>query len=199
MIGDAAQYQELTSLYSSYGDRELTELSRGISDLTSVAQEILKAELSRRGLKIASADRSVAAPILTDEDLLDMRSYAALAPADCSFEFESEKAASNAYYALTREDIEAIVISPSGDWSDTRGPRVVVFPKDAERASKILSEPSADSLKAETDDVLEDFALPVCPACGSEETMLESVDPVNQWRCDGCDHTWLDEDVAPKP
>ena len=39
--------------------------------------------------------------------------------------------------------------------------------------------------------------MPRCPACGGEETLLESVDPVNQWRCDGCGHTWLEESVSP--
>jgi hypothetical protein len=198
VIGDAEDYKELTSLYSSYGDNELVELGRGISDLTEMAQEVLKGELSRRGLKIPTADQPEAARILTDEDLLDMRAYATMAPPECIFEFEDEKAVSTAYYALTRDDIEAIVISPSGERFANRGPRVVVFPKDAERASKILSQPAADQLKADPDEVW-DFEVPHCPACGSQETMLESVDPVNQWRCDGCDHTWLEGDVVPKP
>ena len=52
MIGDAEQYQELTTLYRSYGDGELVELGRGMADLTEMAQEALTSELKRRGLKI---------------------------------------------------------------------------------------------------------------------------------------------------
>jgi hypothetical protein len=196
MIGDAAQYQELMILYGSYGDDELIELGRGIGDLTEMAQEALKGELTRRRLKIASAAQLAEARVLTDEDLQDMRAYAELAPAECIFDFEDERAASAAYYALTGEGIEAIVVSPSGAESDDRRPRVVVTPKDAERAAAILSQPSTDELKAETEETPEEFALPRCPACGGEETLLESVDPVNQWRCDDCGHTWFEETVS---
>ncbi len=197
MIGDAAQYQELLALYGSYSDDELIGLGRGMADLTEMAQECLKGELARRGLKIAPARERVEARVLTDDDLRDMRTYAELAPAECIFDFEDERAASAAYYALTGEGIEAIVVSPSGTKFDNRGPRVVVTPKDAERAATILSQPSADALKAETEETPEEFALPRCPACGGEETLLESVDPVNQWRCDNCGHTWLEETVSP--
>jgi hypothetical protein len=196
MIGDAAQYQELVALYGSYGDEELLGLGRGMPDLTEMAQEALKSELTRRGLKVAPAGEPVARPI-SDEELADMRSYAELAPAECIFDFEDERTAAAAYYALTREGIEAIVVSPSNSKFDNRGPKVVVKPNDAERAATILSEPSTDKLIAETDETPADFDVPRCPSCGGEETLLESVDPVNQWRCDGCGHTWLEESVSP--
>ena len=196
MIGDAAQYQELVTLYGSYGDDELIGLGRGMTDLTEMAQEVLKSELARRGLKLASATELGKSRVLTDEDLEDMRTYAEQAPAECIFDFENDRAASAAYYALTGEGIEAIVVSPSGAKSDNHGPRVVVTPKDAERAAAILSQPSADELKAETEETPEEFALPRCPACRGEETLLESVDPVNQWRCDDCGHTWLEETAS---
>jgi rubredoxin len=125
-----------------------------------------------------------------------MRTYAESAPTDCIFDFDTDNAASAAYYALTREGIEAIVVSPSRAKTDDRGPRVVVTPKDAERATSILSQPSTKQLKSEMEEVPEEFALPHCPVCGGEETLLESVDPVNQWRCDDCGHTWLEETVS---
>jgi hypothetical protein len=195
MIGDAAQYQELVTLYGSYGDDELVELGRGMADLTQMAQEALKGELTRRGLKIAPTGERVEAQVLSEEDLSDMRAYAASAPAECIFDFEDERAVTAAYYALTVEGIEAIVVS-GGARLRRRGPRVVVTPKDAERAAAILSRPSADELKAETEETFEAFNLPQCPACGGAETLLESVEPVNQWRCDRCGHTWLEESVS---
>jgi ribosomal protein L37AE/L43A len=45
------------------------------------------------------------------------------------------------------------------------------------------------------DETPAEYDLPRCPACGSEETVLESVDPVNQWLCEGCGHTWMEEPV----
>jgi hypothetical protein len=195
MIGDADQYQELTALYDSYGDGELVELGRGMADLTEMAQEVLKGELKRRGLTIAPAAEPVEARVLRDEDLSDMRSYAAVAPAECTFEFEDDRGASAAYYALTVADIEAIVLSAQSTRGEVRGPRVVVTPKDAERAAAILSRPLKGELRPVADEAAE-FALPRCPACGGEETLLESADPVNLWRCDDCGEVWL-EDAAP--
>ena len=192
MIGDAAQYQELVTLYGSYGDDELVAQGRGMADLTEMAQEALKGELTRRGLKIAPAGEPEEARVLSEDDLADMRTYAELAPAECIFDFENERAVTAAYYALTAEGIEAIVVS-GGARPDKQGPRVVVTPKDAERAAAILSQPSAEELKEEA---FAGFDLPKCPACGGAETLLESVDPVNQWRCDRCGHTWLEESVS---
>jgi hypothetical protein len=195
MIGDAAQYQELVTLYGGYGDDELVELGRGMADLTETAQEALKGELTRRGLKISPPAKREAR-VLTEEDLQDMRAYAEVAPAECIFDFEDERSAAAAYYALAAQRIDAIVVSPGGTRADYHGPRVVVTPKDAERATAILSEPSTDRLTAEREEVPEEFALPQCPSCGGAETLLESVDPVNQWRCDDCGHMWLEESVS---
>jgi hypothetical protein len=197
MVGDAEQYRELMELYRSYGDEELVELSRKMADLTDTAQDALKGELSRRGLKAAAVAEPVEARVLTEEDLADMRSYAEMAPVECIFDFETERAASAAYYALAGEGIEAIVVSPGGKRPDDRGPRVVVKPKDAARAAEILSGASADQLvETRAEEMAAEFDLPRCPACGGEETVLESVDPVNQWRCEDCGKTWLEEAVS---
>lgn len=190
MIGDAAEYRDLVALYISYGDEELVSLARGLNDLTQMAQEALKGELARRGLKVTPAEK--VRRILTEDDLADMRSYAELAPAECIFDFESERIASAAYYALTAEGIEAIVVSPSR----ANGPRVVVKPKDAERASEIFSAAPSEALTDETAAASAEYDIPHCPACGSEEIVLESVDPVNQWLCEACGHMWLEEPVS---
>jgi hypothetical protein len=195
MIGDAAQYQELMTLYGSYGDDELVELGRGMADLTEMAQEALKGELTRRGLKVVPAGGPVEARVLSEDDLADMRAYAESAPAECIFDFEDDRAVTAAYYALTAEGIEAIVVS-GGARPDRRGPQVVVTPKDAARAAAILSRPSAEELRMETEEAFAEFDLPRCPVCRGVETLLESVDPVNQWRCDHCGHTWLEESVS---
>ena len=200
MIGDEAQYQELVTLYNSYSDGELITLGRGMADLTEMAQEALKGELTRRGLKIAPSSQPVEARVPTDEDLADMRTYAESAPDECIFDFQTEEAASAAYYALTREGVNAIVVSPKNGKPDNHGPRVVVTPKDAERAASIFSQLSTDKLTAETlEETAAEFEVPRCPACGGEETVLESVDPVNQWRCEDCGHTWLEEPVSAIP
>jgi hypothetical protein len=155
----------------------------------------LKGELTRRGLKVVPAGGPVEARVLSEDDLADMRAYAESAPAECIFDFEDDRAVTAAYYALTAEGIEAIVVS-GGARPDRRGPQVVVTPKDAARAAAILSRPSAEELRMETEEAFAEFDLPRCPVCRGAETLLESVDPVNQWRCDHCGHTWLEESVS---
>jgi ribosomal protein L37AE/L43A len=192
MIGDGPQYRDLVALYGTYGDQELVELGHGMADLTEMAQEALKGELTRRRLKVAPPEEPVETRVLSEDDLAKMRTYAESAPAECIFDFENERAVTAAYYALTAEGIEAIVVS-GGARPDRRGPRVVVTPKDAARAAAIFSPRSAEELKTETEEAFAGFDLPKCPACRGAETLLESADPVNQWRCDNCGHTWLEE------
>ena len=196
MVGDAEQYRELMELYRSYADGELVELSRKMADLTDTAQDALKGELSRRGLKMAAPEEPVEARVLTEEDLADMRTYAEMAPAECIFDFETERAASAAYYALTNVGIDAIVVSASRVELDNRGPRVVVKPNDAQRASEILLQTSTETSEETIQKEWETFEQPRCPKCGSEEIVLESADPVNEWRCEDCGKTWLEETVS---
>ena len=196
MVGDAEQFRELMELYRSYGDEELVQLSGEMADLTDTAQEALKGELSRRGLKAAVAKEPVEERVLTEEDLADMRTYAELAPAECIFDFDSDRAASAAYYALTNVGIDAIVVSASGGKFGNRGPRVVVKPNDAKRASEILLQTSTETAEETIQKEWETFKQPRCPKCGSEEIVLESADPVNEWKCEDCGKTWLEETVS---
>ena len=192
MIGDAAQYQELMTLYASYGDGELMTLARGMSDLTEMAQEALRGEISRRGLKDSAPERSEAR-VLSEDDLADLRAFAALAPAECVFEYEDGHGASAASLALREAGIESVVLQQDG----SGGPRVVVAPEDAEAATIVLSQPLAERFRREVEEsVPEEFAVPKCPKCGSQETLLEAVEPANLWRCDDCGHDWLEDDVS---
>ncbi len=36
------------------------------------------------------------------------------------------------------------------------------------------------------------YASPDCPRCSASDPLLESVEPVNQWRCDSCGFEWTD-------
>jgi hypothetical protein len=198
MIGDVAQYQELVKLYGTYGDDELLALGRGIADLTETAQEVLKGELARRGLTMSAPAEPDEAHGLSEEEMANLRAYAALAPPECVFEFEDEHGASAAYRALAEEGIEAVVLAadePGDGLGDShRGPRVVVGPGDASRAEAILSQPLAGRSRSEAEEEMPaEFDLPVCPVCGGDETLLESADPVNHWRCDDCGHSWVED------
>ncbi|NYF49709.1 hypothetical protein [Tunturiibacter gelidoferens] len=197
MIGDAAQYQELVKLYAAYGDDELLGLARGMSDLTDMAQEALRGEMSRRGLKASSAPERSEQRVLSDDDLADLRAFAALAPAECIFEYKDGRGAVAASLALREAGIESIVLQRDGSRIDVQGPRVVVAPENAEDAAILLSQPLAERFKAEVDESASgEFTLPACPICGSHETLLEAVEPANRWRCDDCDHDWLEGEAS---
>jgi len=199
MIGDAAQYQELVTLYASYGDVELMTLARGMSDLTEMAQEALRGEISRRGLKVSATPERSETRMLSEDDLADLRAFAALAPAECVFEYEDGHGASAASLALREAGIESVVLQQDGSRMDVRGTRVVVAPEDAEEAARVLSQPLAERFRREVEESApEEFALPQCPKCGGNETLLEAVEPANQWHCDDCGHDWLEEDVSPE-
>jgi hypothetical protein len=80
MIGDTQQYDELSRLYSSFGDKELLSLARDMDDLTETAQQVLKSELGRRGLEAAATAALPAEPL--HDDLADspLQAFAAMAP-----------------------------------------------------------------------------------------------------------------------
>jgi hypothetical protein len=193
MIGDAAQYQELRMLYASYGDEELIELSLGMGDLTEMAQEVLRSEIGRRGLKVSAAPERAESTVMSEDDLADLRAFAALAPAECVFEYKDGRGASAASLALRDAGIECVVLQDDGSRMGVRGPRVVVAPEDAEDAAAVLSQPLAERFRTEVEEATPaEFAVPACPKCGSRETLLEAVEPANQWQCDDCGHDWLE-------
>ena len=92
MIGDQAQYRDLVTLYGTYGDEELIELARGMDDLTAMAQEVLKGELTRRRIPIPSPN-TAKLPNTAKESDSEINRFVDLAPQDCIWEFaEAEDA-----------------------------------------------------------------------------------------------------------
>ena len=41
-----------------------------------------------------------------------------------------------------------------------------------------------------------EFVEPKCPKCGSDDVVLEGVDPENTWRCEQCDEQWTESAPA---
>ncbi len=192
MIGDAQQYDELTKLYSTFGDEELQTLAREMDDLTEAAQQVLKAELGRRSLDTPAPAAAVIDPPHDDLAESPLQAFAAMAPDECVFEFAELADANAARKVLTDAGIESVI--PSRQFGSMSSPRVVVAPRDAMSAELILSRPIAPD-----PDHLEEegaaFVEPTCPQCGTVDPLLESVDPTNQWRCEVCDHVWSDAEL----
>jgi ribosomal protein L37AE/L43A len=59
-------------------------------------------------------------------------------------------------------------------------------------ARAIAAGPVPPDIVAASTAPIEEFELPRCPACGAEDPVLESAEPVNTWRCEACDAEWTD-------
>jgi hypothetical protein len=176
MASDTPQTSDLTQLYSTYGDAELLSLARTYSDLTDAAQQALKSELTHRGLSLPTPDAPPPAP---EPDT-----------PECIFEFNELEDAYLAQSVLRSAGIESMV--PNSELN-IETPRLIVAPDDANTAQRILKSAKLTGSDAEE---VEAFVEPTCPNCGAADPLLESVDPTNEWRCEACDHTWSDPELA---
>jgi len=178
------QYNELTERYRDLSDADLRRLAAAPEDLTEIAQEVLGKEIARRKLDVEGPDSA------------DWYNYAQMAPPGCSFEFEIDLQAEQAAALLSENRIEHMILSSSTRKLAEAGPRVVVLPKDAERAAQLLSHPIPDSvleeLEQEREIASQEFVPPACPTCHATEAMLIDVDPTNRWLCEACEHEWDD-------
>ena len=189
MIGDAEQYSELARLYADYGDEELIALGRQAGDLTEIAQEALKGELTRRSLTVSPAVKAAPGDSSEEDALSPSQGFGWLAPEGCVKEFAESEDALAAGEMLRAEGIECEVMLPRD--LDMRAPRVAVAPADAERAATSLSEPIPEEFRilVRTRD---QFVVPTCPGCGATDPLLEEIEPTNKWRCEVCDRVWVD-------
>jgi len=197
MIGDAAQYQDLVTLYGTYGDEELIELARGVDDLTAMAQEVLKGELTRRRIPIPSPN-TAKLPNTVKESDSEIYRFVDLAPQDCIWEFAEAEDAMAASEALKAADIENSVILPRSDTLDMRSPRLAVSPEDVEKTEAILSKPIPEEFRILVR-TRGEFVVPSCRKCGAPDPVLESIEPANEWRCEVCGYTWTDEIASSAP
>ena len=156
----------------------------------SKAQQALKAEFTRRHLALPVA-QAASTEAETVEAETPLHGFAANAPEECIFEFTDMEDALLAQSVLRSASIESVV--PSSEIGAIDTPRLIVGPADAQTAEMILSRPNALGTISPEDAV---FPESVCPACGATDPLLEAVEPTNLWRCEACDHTWQDADLA---
>jgi hypothetical protein len=73
-----------------------------------------------------------------------------------------------------------------------RDARVLVAADQLDQARAIAANPIPQEIVDESkEDVLE-FVEPKCPKCGSDDVVLEGVDPENTWHCEQCDEQWTE-------
>jgi hypothetical protein len=230
----AEEWQRLTKLYGEMSDGALLELAARYSDLTEIAQPILRDEMKKRGLDdSASAPSSArrtatgAAPMAGfekdqpifgrwnqvvaeqnrefDPPLSDAGEPGDPEPVEYTWktllcECNEREEAWQFSEALRRAGIESWIDGPRSQQSwDVRYPRILVAADQLDEARAVIERPIPQDIIDQSKVKVEDFVPPACPKCGAPDPMLESVEPVNTWRCEVCDATWGDSAAFNSP
>ena len=218
------EWERLTRLYAEKCDEELSELAAGFADLTEIAQQVLRDELRKRGLREPQASDGKEA----DEKqrrfgrwreafAADDREFVADAHAleDGSSEDEQGEEGEVEYTwktllctcdeseqawqireVLQRAGIESWIEAPNANALDVMGPRVLVAADQLKEARAIAERPIPQEIIDQSRVKVEDFVPPSCPKCGAMDPLLESVEPTNTWLCEVCNAEWSEAGVS---
>ena len=210
MQDDPQRYwRDLTENYRQMSDGELLQLGESRGDLTEVAQQVLRDEMRKRGLdesKPADAPKLTGHPAVVhwESPRYRDRSHEASDGSDIPGEFtwktllcecDTSQEAWQVGETLRRAGIESWVTGSRSAW-DVSGPRVQVAADQLEQAQAVMASPISHEVIEESQVKLPEFELPGCPTCGASDPLLESVDPVNVWRCETCGAEWSDPEDA---
>ena len=111
-------------------------------------------------------------------------------------ECEEKEQAYQIWEVLKRAGIESWIQPRASGLIYTR---VLVAADELDRAQAIVARPIPQDIIDESREIVPEFEPPRCPSCGAEDPTLESVEPVNTWKCESCGREWADEGSAPPP
>jgi hypothetical protein len=213
-IDRAAEWQRLTPLYREMCDEELLGLAAAMSDLTEMAQQVLRDELRRRGISAKpeqpsaqSSKRDAFLPPSQWETAMNLPAAEnSEEDADSATEYTwktllcecgSREEAWQIYEVLRRAGIDSWIQAPGSRAIDLTGPRVVVAADQLDQAREIAARPIPQDIVDASKETLPEFEPPKCPRCGAADPALESADPVNAWRCELCARRWTEGEAKP--
>ena len=195
--------RRLQELYAQMSEDELQALATDSSDLTDVAKEMLRGEISNRRLDIELSNTAPASESVEpkgdfhpqDSDLVVLRRVW-----DMNEALQAKQALDAAgipsYLGPENlDDVEAFKSSFDG------GVDLKVWDCDHQGALAVLGQ--ALPAEPEADDSTEHFLR--CPKCHSTEIVFQSLDaPADKgtafdstfnWSCDACGHQWKDDGI----
>ena len=76
--------------------------------------------------------------------------------------------------------------------------RVQVAADQLDQARAIASQTNPQQIVEDEKEEAPEFVEPKCPKCGSDDVVLEGVDPENTWRCEQCDEQWTETPPQPQ-
>jgi hypothetical protein len=205
-----ADWQSLTKLYGEMSDGELLDLDAQLTDLTDVAQQVLRDEMKKRKLSAprpadhAPKPSERIAPWDRDNESSTDDAESDQSDQPCEFtwktflcECSNGEEAAPIRLALWRAGIESWIEGPGFKVSmDILNPRILVAADQLDQARQIIAQPIPQSIVDECKIETPEFEFPVCPKCGAEDPVLESADPVNSWLCEECGARWTEQTPA---
>jgi hypothetical protein len=192
--------QRLTRLYSTMTPEELEKVVGDSASLTDVAREILKAELSRRGLPVEISEAPAGEDVFEERHLVSVRRFRDLPEALLA---KGSIESSGIECFLTDDNMVRM------DWFISNllgGIKLAVNQEDVEAAIAILDEPAPQILDV---DGIGEYQQPRCPECQSLDVNFEQLSKVaypsawlgiplplhdKAWTCRSCGHHWEDQD-----
>jgi hypothetical protein len=213
----AEEFQRLSALYAEMGEIELGDLASSYDGLTETAQQVLRSEMLKRGLRDPAAP-----PAPVRDQPRPARPDASGAEAlegedgDCDFtwkvllvECDEWEKAWQIHEVLRRAGVDSWLEKPhSGANWDLRVPRVMVAADQLDEARQIAAQPISQEIVDLSRQQVPEYEPPTCPACGALDPILgenhnPEVEP-NHWICDYCGNEWDDvagesEPLLPKP
>jgi Putative prokaryotic signal transducing protein len=191
--------ERIAGVYSAMSDEELRQIAESGDELSDSAQEALRAEAAKRGLKM-----EIAPP--RGKDVYEFNSTVTLR------QFRDLPEALLAKGSLESAGIQAYLVDDNMvrmDWFISNllgGIKLKVHPEDAEAASAILNQPIPETLDVEGSG---SFEQPKCPRCQSLDVSCEELDkPIayltayagvpfpflkQGWTCHACGNKWHEQ------
>ncbi len=210
------EWRRLTALYSEMGDIEIRDLVNQINDLTPNAQQILRDELTKRGISEKSSAQNFPSPD-ADSSLIH---WDGAQDSDLHPDNNNPENVARAYTwktglcrcgsideaaqrceMLSRAGIETWVQQAGSrlsiPWIDGPGEgyiQINVAADQLDQARTVIHQPIPQDIIDEVKlaDESPAYEIPVCPKCKAEDPTLESVEPSNNWLCESCGYTWSD-------
>jgi hypothetical protein len=198
--------QRLTALYGGMEDLELEEIAAESESLTDVARQVLRSELSRRGIAFSPETTGPAVKDAAKKELprpVIVRRYRDLPEA------------SIAKSILDSAGIESVLVDDNIvriDWFYSNlvgGIKILVREEDAETAAKLLEQEVP--VKFDVDGIGE-YEQPRCPNCKSMDVSFNGLDkrttytglfvglpiPITNkgWKCHTCGNGWENGDIT---
>jgi hypothetical protein len=158
--------QRLTQIYSTMTPEELGKVVDDSASLTDVARELLKTELSRRGLPVEIDEAPVGEDVVEERRLVSVRRFRDLPEALL------------AKGSLESSGIECFLTDDNTirmDWFISNllgGIKLAVNQEDVEAAVAILDEPVPEILDVEG---VGEYQQPRCPECQSMDVNFEQL------------------------